>query len=364
MYAVHKGLNPGIYNTWKDTNQQVNGFSGAVFKKVNSRAEAEYFVLHGNLNMDVRIVKSNISKKLMFQKLISGKSVNNIKTSVSINKTETNTETETKTGTEAETEETISMNLLEIQKNMLISKNLPLTDNKILTTGQTDIIEKIEEIEELGEMPLIEEEVSDETESSKNNYINDNDNIKGKELIDYSISLFLKLGTEISNNKIIIYTDGSCINNGKKNAFGGFGFLINTGDHNNGKLTVTENVSNNVAELTSIIESLLFVKEHYKNNKKNILIKTDSKYSINCMCKWYKYWKKNNWKLSTGEDVKNQDLIKKAKKLSDDLNCNFEYVKAHSCIGSYKEQFDYHYSNNDIDSLGNSIADYLSKWGN
>ena len=241
MYAVHKGLNPGIYNTWKDTNQQVNGFPGAVFKKVNSRAEAEYFVLHGNLNMDVRIVKSNISKKLMFQKLISGKSVDNIKTSVSINKIETETENET--------EETISMNLLEIQKNMLISKNLPLTDNKILTIGQTDIIEKIEE---LGEMPLIEEEVSDETESSKNNYNydndNDNDNIKGKELIDYGISLFLKLKTEVSNNKIIIYTDGSCINNGKKNAYGGFGFLINTGDHNNGKLTesVTENVSNNV----------------------------------------------------------------------------------------------------------------------
>jgi len=43
-YAVRKGLNIGVYETWEECKKQVNGFKGAVFKSFPTRGEAEQFV--------------------------------------------------------------------------------------------------------------------------------------------------------------------------------------------------------------------------------------------------------------------------------------------------------------------------------
>jgi len=42
-YAVQKGKKPGVYNSWDECKAQVTGFSGAVYKKFSTRAEAEAF---------------------------------------------------------------------------------------------------------------------------------------------------------------------------------------------------------------------------------------------------------------------------------------------------------------------------------
>lgn len=39
-YAVLKGYEPGVYDSWTDCQKQVNGFSGAEFKSYTSREEA------------------------------------------------------------------------------------------------------------------------------------------------------------------------------------------------------------------------------------------------------------------------------------------------------------------------------------
>jgi hypothetical protein len=39
-YVVAKGRNPGIYYTWQDCQTQINGFSGAKFKKCKTYREA------------------------------------------------------------------------------------------------------------------------------------------------------------------------------------------------------------------------------------------------------------------------------------------------------------------------------------
>lgn len=43
-YAVAKGRQVGIYRTWADCQQQVNGYSGPKFKKFSSQADAEAFI--------------------------------------------------------------------------------------------------------------------------------------------------------------------------------------------------------------------------------------------------------------------------------------------------------------------------------
>uniref|UniRef100_A0A182Q4X8 Ribonuclease H1 n=1 Tax=Anopheles farauti TaxID=69004 RepID=A0A182Q4X8_9DIPT len=44
FYAVAKGRQVGIYGTWPECQTQVNGFTGARFKKFNTQAEAQYFI--------------------------------------------------------------------------------------------------------------------------------------------------------------------------------------------------------------------------------------------------------------------------------------------------------------------------------
>lgn len=43
-YAVKIGRNPGIYNNWEDCKKEVNGFSGAIYKKFNSKSDAEEYI--------------------------------------------------------------------------------------------------------------------------------------------------------------------------------------------------------------------------------------------------------------------------------------------------------------------------------
>jgi ribonuclease HI len=43
-YAVKSGRNTGIYNTWKECEAQIKGFSGARFKKFNTKEEALQFI--------------------------------------------------------------------------------------------------------------------------------------------------------------------------------------------------------------------------------------------------------------------------------------------------------------------------------
>lgn len=44
IYAVKKGRVPGIYQTWSECKEQVDGFSGAVFKSFEKREEALEFL--------------------------------------------------------------------------------------------------------------------------------------------------------------------------------------------------------------------------------------------------------------------------------------------------------------------------------
>ena len=51
-YAVKEGRNPGVYNSWSECEEQVKGFSGAVYKSFLTLDEASDFI-NGNINNEV-----------------------------------------------------------------------------------------------------------------------------------------------------------------------------------------------------------------------------------------------------------------------------------------------------------------------
>ncbi len=133
------------------------------------------------------------------------------------------------------------------------------------------------------------------------------------------------------SNNIIVFTDGSCINNGKKCAKGGMGvhFPNNELPDLSTKFELGK-ITNQRAELGAIYLSLKYLKENFDDlKKKKIEIFTDSKYSINCLNRFVKTWEKNNWKTVNGKDVLNQDLIKSILKYIKKYDIEFTHVLSH-----------------------------------
>tara|TARA_B110000208_G_scaffold99250_1_gene123938 strand:+ start:2255 stop:2911 length:657 start_codon:yes stop_codon:yes gene_type:complete len=146
---------------------------------------------------------------------------------------------------------------------------------------------------------------------------------------------------------INVYTDGSCINNGKENAKAGIGIFFGINDSRNVAEEILINPTNNVAEMTAILKVFDILKEEIEMEY-DIYIYTDSKYSINSFTIWSKSWEKNNWKKKDNKKIKNLELIKKGYELFNKYN-NVEliHIKAHT-------------NKHDEHSIGNENADTLA----
>lgn len=133
-----------------------------------------------------------------------------------------------------------------------------------------------------------------------------------------------RISTPVPTNETVIYTDGSSRNNK-----GGYGFVVLRPNQEPrgyaGKL-LTYPATNQQAELTAILMALQIVKDP------NILIRTDSKYSIGCLTVWHQRWEQNGWRTAHGP-VENKELIQEvlAEMRSTPMrSIRFEYVPGHS----------------------------------
>jgi ribonuclease HI len=111
---------------------------------------------------------------------------------------------------------------------------------------------------------------------------------------------------------VVLFTDGACQNHpvlGAKQRVAGCGVYWGD-DHPNNISVVFEDepITNQRAELKAIMLAIEMFVAKYPSPKK-LLIKTDSKYSIDAITKWARGWKANNWLKSDGEDVMNRDII-------------------------------------------------------
>lgn len=145
-----------------------------------------------------------------------------------------------------------------------------------------------------------------------------------------------------NSENIIIYTDGSCINNGKPNAKAGIGIYFGENDKRNVSEKFVNKPTNQRAEIYAIIKCIDILSS--ENKKKKIHIYTDSQYTINCITKWIPKWIKNNWINSKNESVKNKDLLEEL---------YFKYIK----LQIYFIHINSHTNKKDRHSLGNAMAD-------
>mgnify|MGYP001460113298 CR=1 FL=1 len=122
-----------------------------------------------------------------------------------------------------------------------------------------------------------------------------------------------------------IYTDGSCLGNPGK---GGWAFIYIHDDGVTSYSGSNPSTTNNIMELTAIIEGLKYISSLPDVQK--IEIYSDSKYCIDGITKWINKWVQNNWKTSSNNKVKNENLWKELYEYTSNLSVEFHHVKAHN----------------------------------
>ena len=121
---------------------------------------------------------------------------------------------------------------------------------------------------------------------------------------------------------IKIYTDGSCLENPGN---GGWAAIIIDDEKKTQIKGTKKNTTNNQMELLAPIEAL---KKIPKGSK--IEIFTDSKYVKSGITEWIHNWKKNGWKTSDKQPVKNKELWEELDLLANQFEISWNWVKAHS----------------------------------
>ena len=177
------------------------------------------------------------------------------------------------------------------------------------------------------------------------NYLNNIDNTDTND----SISNIREKYIQTSEFVIDIFTDGSCINNGKNvEKRCGYGIYVpKYQEYNVSSRFTIEPLTNNRAELFAIYKSLGIIQKIDPLAEKQFVLYTDSEYSIKIYNNIQLFLKKNNNNI---ENLKNQDIIKL---IIQKLN-NFKHKLKIKHIYSHQE-------NNNYFSISNNIVDKMAK---
>ena len=149
---------------------------------------------------------------------------------------------------------------------------------------------------------------------------------------------------------LVVYTDGGCSDNPGP---GGWAYVIlgpiNEGQGGSAPEVRAEDsggepaTTNNRMELLAVIAALKKV-QFLLNNDKNIskariTVYTDSQYVQKGITQWIGKWKRNAWKTSDKQPVKNRDLWLELDSTSQNLPLDWRWVKGHAG-NKYNERCD------------------------
>ena len=118
------------------------------------------------------------------------------------------------------------------------------------------------------------------------------------------------------------FTDGACSGNPGP---GGWGAVLQFGDHERELHGGAADTTNNRMELTAAIEALRALSEPCR-----VSLTTDSTYVKDGITQWLANWKRNDWKTAAKKPVKNQDLWQALDHESSRHEIDWCWVKGHS----------------------------------
>jgi len=140
---------------------------------------------------------------------------------------------------------------------------------------------------------------------------------------------------------IELFTDGACRGNPGP---GGWGVLLREEGHEWTLSGSEMNTTNNRMELAAAINGLAYFTE-----AREIALTTDSQYVRQGITQWIHGWRRNGWRTSGKQPVKNQDLWQALDALAAKHSVSWHWVKGHSG----------HPENEQADALANAAIDQM-----
>jgi ribonuclease HI len=129
-----------------------------------------------------------------------------------------------------------------------------------------------------------------------------------------------------------VFTDGACSSNGRPGAKAGYAvwFPEHKPMSMSQKVPASHPQTNQRAEMAAIHHATLVLEENGFHDE-DIVVYTDSDYSINCLTKWITGWVSRGWKTAAGSDVLHRDLIEDtSKRLAKFKSYRFVHVRSHT----------------------------------
>ena len=309
FFAVHKGRQTGVFNSYSEISEHVEDYPDAHFKSFASRSDAEYFVDNGSDPPQIKIKNNKVKGTIKGLNLIRPK--------------------------------------ISIRPRKEVKKSLPCANLPKFTTMSSLKISK-----SVSSRPCnlgMSAEIPDNIQNKINHYHNTFPHKAG--------------------DPLYIYTDGSVTNNGKPFATGGYGIFFSDPSFKPVSRKQRGKVTNNITEINPVIEGLQILHDSGKISEySKVLVITDSFLTYkalycDCGCKCLdshpsgvamtprcSKWEKNGWVVSykgNKKPVANKELNQTAYRLTQQLSPEFKHVFSHT-------------GKKDMFSCGNDIVDNLA----
>ncbi|KIE04016.1 RNase H domain protein, partial [Metarhizium majus ARSEF 297] len=289
FYAVQAGFRPGVYMTYAECSAQTAGFRGAVFKSFTSRSDAEAFA-------EGKKVAASSDEPERFYAVAVG------------NPTGIYTDWN---------EAALAIKGVKGPKYKRFGTRM----EAVVYIKQHGSREAIEALGETYAAAPVESSVSPTPVVAS-----------AKKTASKTAAKKAEPGVQRPAEDVLqIYTDGSSLANGKAGSRAGVGVYFGDGDPRNvSERLVGDPQTNQRAELMAMLRAL-----EIAPLEQTVQIISDSQYSIKCVTQWAIGWKQKGWKTATGEDVKNQDIIRAVLDKMDErtktgANTYFHWVKGHA----------------------------------
>ncbi|XP_062406220.1 ribonuclease H1 isoform X2 [Sardina pilchardus] len=133
---------------------------------------------------------------------------------------------------------------------------------------------------------------------------------------------------------VVVYTDGCCEGNGKVGARAGIGVYwgpnhpLNVADRLSGRQT------NQRAEIQAACKALEQARDQ---KIKKLVLYTDSKFTINGVTSWVKKWKLNGWRLKGGGKIITKEDFERLDALNQELQVVWQHIPGHAGFSGNEE---------------------------
>jgi len=281
-YAVHIGKDPGVYVSWKKTQEKITGYPKAKYRKFKTLEAAKYFVIHGKEPKTT----SRPSKK----------------------------KRENSSGT------------ISIRPNARIGYTATIDSDE-----DTD-----DDDQDSRTISIVTARSTTTSSSSSKSSKRSKSSVPKNKVVIRMPKRAKRISGSSAPQPLVVFTDGSSLDNGREGCRAGLGIYFGSSDPRNVSRRIKSKPTNNIAELKAIIEATELIKADKSIPKATeIKIYTDSEYSINAITIWSINWERNNWINTAGKPVKNKKLIQRARKLYRSRNIELIHTKSITKLNSH-----------------------------